>query len=667
MYQTIPTHISKDINTDTIEILKQIKKQSDEISTSEGSIHFFKNLSNPTNLTNPQIIGSQKTSSTNTQSPTFTKKDVRKIKKRNFYKVKSNINLIKNDLFNHQKFPHNLFIKEHTKKIISKKITNDTSEGKGLCKTTKGKVKLEPIWDKLKIKSMTHGRQKDIRINVRKNALVKNFIDSSKRISQIKYNIDIKKEKYQQMKNLKENQIFIINKTEEKISNLQNIVLDDYKSNYIQYLKFLNNTIEKESLNLYDLSKNIIILTNDINKLNKKLSALIETKCHILKWIELQIKLKEKIKTIPKYYFDILEENDNYKVYKFSKKINKSRIFLISNFSSLNTNEDNETLESQNQELTISEPDRERILNYRYNLIFKSPEEFMSQYSKFESLWLENIDKQHDLIKEIDLLKKKFSEFDDSNFADDEKLLLEKLRLNKNIYFQLKYQYETLKGLNKKIIKKVHIGNVHQTKSTLSSPDIYSNIYDEMFNNLNFYNVKTTSIHKKSFSSLNKFSDIMNTNLYKLIIDLFNLVSQNNFLKFDKSNLIKNGNTNKIFEIMNYIESVINLLFEEKYKYLNDPKLKEKYKLVQADITKENKRIKLLKLIKITELKKKMKLNAMNNKGIKRQYFSSRKIDYSLYKKLMIIKNKNSKEKEINKQKEEKYEPNLEDFLYDIK
>ena len=62
-----------------------------------------------------------------------------------------------------------------------------------------------------------------------------------------------------------------------------------------------------------------------------------------------------------------------------------------------------------------------------------------------------------------------------------------------------------------------------------------------------------------------------------------------------------------------------------------------------------------------------MKLNIMNNKGIKRQYFSSRKIDYSLYKKLMIIKNKNSKEKEINKQKEEKYEPNLEDFLYDIK
>ena len=191
-------------------------------------------------------------------------------------------------------------------------------------------------------------------------------------------------------------------------------------------MKFLNNTIEKESLNLYDLSKNIIILTNDINKLNKKLSALIETKCHILKWVELQIKLKEKIKTIPKYYFDILEENDNYKEYNFSKKINKSRIFLISNFSSLNTNEDNETLESQNQELTISEPDRERILNYRYNLIFKSPEEFMSQYSKFESLWLENIDKQHDLIKEIDLLKKKFSEFDDSNFADDEKLLLKK-------------------------------------------------------------------------------------------------------------------------------------------------------------------------------------------------------------------------------------------------
>ena len=34
----------------TLEIFEQIKRQADELSTSEGSIQLFKNLSNPTNF-----------------------------------------------------------------------------------------------------------------------------------------------------------------------------------------------------------------------------------------------------------------------------------------------------------------------------------------------------------------------------------------------------------------------------------------------------------------------------------------------------------------------------------------------------------------------------------------------------------------------------------------
>lgn len=260
MYQTIPTHISKELNTDTLEILNQIKKQTEEISTSEASIHFLKNLSNPTNLTNPQIIGTQKTSITNTQSqsPTFRKKDISKIKKRNFYKAKSNINIIRDDLFNGQKFPNSLFKNNEIKiKVIKKDVINDALDEKAVCKTTKGKVKLEPIWNKLQNISVTQVRNRDIRINVRKNALVKDFIDNSKFISQIKYNINIKKEKLQQMKNIKEAQLSMINKTEEKISHLQNAMINDYNTNYVQYLRYLNNTIEKENQKSSDLHNNI--------------------------------------------------------------------------------------------------------------------------------------------------------------------------------------------------------------------------------------------------------------------------------------------------------------------------------------------------------------------------------------------------------------------------
>ena len=51
-------HVSNDLTA--LEIFEQIKKQTDEMSTSEGSIYLLKNLSNPTNLTNPQIKGNIK-------------------------------------------------------------------------------------------------------------------------------------------------------------------------------------------------------------------------------------------------------------------------------------------------------------------------------------------------------------------------------------------------------------------------------------------------------------------------------------------------------------------------------------------------------------------------------------------------------------------------------
>ena len=51
------SHILK---RDVSDIYEQIKKKAEDLSTSEGSIPLFQNLSNPTNLTNPQIISLRK-------------------------------------------------------------------------------------------------------------------------------------------------------------------------------------------------------------------------------------------------------------------------------------------------------------------------------------------------------------------------------------------------------------------------------------------------------------------------------------------------------------------------------------------------------------------------------------------------------------------------------
>ena len=665
MYSTIPTYNSKELNTDTIEILEQIKKQNEEFST-DGSVQLFKNLSNPTNLTNPQIIGTQRTNVTTTKSPSSScyKKIVPKLKKRKIYRTKTDIDLIRDILFNKQNESKNLIKKEEKNIILKKNNINYFLDEKTSCLTTKGKVKLKPIWEKIKTPKVSLIKQKDIRINITKKALARNFIDDYKMISQIKYNTDIKREKFERMINIKHSQLSSINNTEEKISKLKNIILKDYNKNYVLYLRFLNNNLEKENQISNELLGDSLKIKSEINKLNNKIIKIIERKCTILKWIGFFIQVKEKLKDIPEFYFDILEENDNYNVYNLGDEIFRNTKFIITDFSHLILKKKN--LESQ--QIKISETTREKILKYRYNLIFEEPEEIMDHYTNLQSKWLKEIEQRDNLIKEIDSLKQKISNFEESNFIWDEKRLIEKLKLVKNIYHQLKNQYDLLKSQDRKVIKKICGDELSPKISKINSPDIYDNIYNAMLNNLNFYTVKTNSNKNRINSSFKGAENLINTNLYNLILDLFSTLNQNNFIKFDFSNFIKNSNINPIFEIMNYIELAVNFLFQEKYKYLQDPNLKEKYLTIQTNFSKENKRYKILKLIKLRQFKLNKQIKEMNEKGKRKKYLTKRKIDYSLYKKLNMNKPKKIQERnEETKKEEKKIMPNLEAFLEDLK
>ena len=668
MYSTIPTYNSKELNTDTIEILEQIKKQNEEFST-DGSVQLFKNLSNPTNLTNPQIIGTQRTNVTTTKSPSSScyKKIVPKLKKRKIYRTKTDIDLIRDILFNKQNESKNLIKKEEKNIILKKNNINYFLDEKTSCLTTKGKVKLKPIWEKIKTPKVSLIKQKDIRINITKKALARNFIDDYKMISQIKYNTDIKREKFERMINIKYSQLSSINNTEEKISKLKDIILKDYNKNYVLYLRFLNNNLEKENQISNELLGDSLKIKSEINKLNNKIIKIIERKCTILKWIGFFIQVKEKLKDIPEFYFDILEENDNYNVYNLGDEIFRKTKFIITDFSHLILKKKN--LESQ--QIKISETTREKILKYRYNLIFEEPEEIMDHYTNLQSKWLKEIEQRDNLVKEIDSLKQKISNFEESNFIWDEKRLIEKLKLVKNIYHQLKNQYDLLKSQDRKVIKKICGDELSPKISKINSPDfpdIYDNIYNAMLNNLNFYTVKTNSNKNRINSSFKGAENLINTNLYNLILDLFSTLNQNNFIKFDFSNFIKNININPIFEIMNYIELAANFLFQEKYKYLQDPNLKEKYLTIQANFSKENKRYKILKLIKLRQFKLNKQIKEMNEKGKRKKYLTKRKIDYSLYKKLNMNKPKKIQERnEETKKEEKKAMPNLEEFLEDLK
>jgi hypothetical protein len=177
--------------------------------------------------------------------------------------------------------------------------------------------------------------------------------------------------------------------------------------------------------------------------------------------------VKEKLKDIPEFYFDILEENDNYNVYNLGDEIFRKTKFIITDFSHLILKKKN--LESQ--QIKISETTREKILKYRYNLIFEEPEEIMDHYTNLQSKWLKEIEQRDNLVKEIDSLKQKMNNFEESNFIWDEKRLIEKLKLVKNIYHQLKNQYDLLKSQDRKVIKKICGDELSPKISKINSPD----------------------------------------------------------------------------------------------------------------------------------------------------------------------------------------------------
>ena len=107
------------LRKDASDILEQIKKKAEDISTSEGSIPFFQNLSNPTNLTNPQIISFRKIKSINNYKGESQERSTyvtnRKLKTRNVLKkikkVKSEISILRDEFL----------ISDQIKKILSKK------------------------------------------------------------------------------------------------------------------------------------------------------------------------------------------------------------------------------------------------------------------------------------------------------------------------------------------------------------------------------------------------------------------------------------------------------------------------------------------------------------------------------------------------------------------
>ena len=667
-------------NTD---IFEQIKNQSDEIKTcsDSSSIKLIGNLSNPTNLTNPQIIKNRKRkynkdyikegNSLNSQilqkirsnnkflskrvlsSETIAKSRSQiTINNQNASSFNNNISQIVNNINNIDS------LNSHKNKKILKKIEKRTnykninlgnlcnaltqrnqrkinnpfySSRNDLPTSNSVEQKNESILEMIKYSKCILPYTKYTKVDEIKPHKKIDVLKDLYRIKILQNNTKYQKIKYKDLLSKKDLYIKSLDKTIERLKTSKINIVNIYNKNFVLYLAFLRRQLDKENMLNYNLlnEKNAKIFENQ--KILNKINRLKKEEYELLKWLYLQIQLKEKIIKIPDYYYYILEDK---------KTLNQ-----------INENRNNK----------ITQKEYNRVLEYKGKLlldyvqfvkIYEAMEEkAIKAFIKNSSSHKNNINVKNELENENE--NKDIPQLTQEGKNLESKFLFQKLQIIKSRNIELKKQLEKLKISKKKVNVKSPKKNDNKTQSKNIS-NMTNKLLFYMNSNYNNININVTN---------NKYYKKDKPLLFKLILLLYELISQNKFKKMDKFDIDQmNYNISDetiMLYILEYSESIVNLLLAEKKYYYSDNILKEKYKKIEEKNEKNMKREKFLIQVKMEEKKNIEKNNKITEKMNKIHFKHYRKIDYDYFRKEL---NKKKKKSLKNVESETKFE----DFFYDL-
>lgn len=635
------------------DILEQIKKKSEEISTSDASTKLLQNLSNPTNLTNPQIINqlnrNDKLPSIKKNKLTFSNDYIRNFPKKSKSELSMNSN--KSQFSTIDPFDLDIYHKlvekaeleilsnknkeASRKKIILEKIDQNLINDKQLLKFNWNNKNIKPpkkcfsqnqliipeeeedIWEKVKNMKLSSGsRVKDKKTNFVKFIPKNDYIGKTNLIKLLKFNNNNKNERYHQYLSVSNAQIKSTDDTIKKLQKSKDFLEKKYNDQYILYLKFLRETLEKEKGVKIELMNETNKRLFEVNKLQKYITKMTNVKDNLIRWLYLQIQVKEQLPKIPEYYKYIIEED-------------------------ISLDEVNKRGEGK---YNISYNEYMRIKNYRGKNIYNNPNTLIKKIETFEDILLSKLNNNLDKIDNDKKFKEEFEEikriFNVHSNEDNQKL--------KNLIYDLKNVKKRNIELQNELIK------VKKEKNFVRR-------------NKNKEIIKRLKLLFNHFSNDEIFKVIQKNNkptLYYLILSLYHIVTFHNFKQLEnikiKLDLYK-PDEKLILEVLEYAENVLNLLISNKKYYYSNPKLKQRYLETKEEIdrkTKIEKMILHMRMQKDQENEKKIKLMEKINK----KYFKpSRKIDYDYYRKDMSKKNGT-----IMMQKSIKQETRFEDFLHDI-
>ena len=469
---------------------------------------------------------------------------------------------------------------------------------------------------------------KNLQFNPTKEGF-RDYIEKSRNYDLINYSTKVKKERAVRLEEIYKNKIQFYKDTYNSLNKFKKL-LTKFLLKTSEYLKFLYIKIQKEKHKNSNLVNEIRNCKNDIENINIKMKRMEYEKSNIIRWLYLQIQLKEKKLVLPNFYKVIFESGDligqnKHKIKQTGQNIakkekSKKKTLLVNYFKNFI---DDEFLKGSNKEINLNEnniidlngtiislEEYEKIKSYKLQLIYKTPEQFNDALLNIEKNNLKLINYHDNLRDQLFILKKKFN-----------KVKEEKNNIENYINNKLKHKENELNSIKS-------IANINSRNDILSERK-------ENNNTLAIYN-KVLDIYKSckliDNSEKNTTMKNMKTTLEEEIIIMLRYIET-------KTDKLINKINSKIRNDMDGKVSIKEFIFHIKY-----------------EIDREHKNENALKQKKLQREKYRKIYESIEERNNKIYFLPKKKLDLS--------KMKTKKSKKIEIKIENKKENYLEDFLY---
>ena len=357
------------------------------------------------------------------------------------------------------------------------------------------------------------------------------------------------------------------------IKKSEKLLNDKFISKLNDYLRFIYSQIETEKNKEIYLINKIFAYKNEIKQINYIIKKKLLEKNLFLKWIYFQIKVKEKILSIPSHYKDIIE-NKKEKIIKRDKVPNKMT----------------------------------RLTTRPHSKSFKK---FNFEGFNRKSFKIKRMMNQSN--KDLTVYKGLSNNFEKEKGINDEEVMKIKSYLKEPIFDSVKELEDSLEFFENEIIFKTQI--YYNLKSQIFAEQKYYNKYkNELIKNKNTYE----KLMKLKNKQLEDIKEITNNQRKENLGIILNAESSKNNIK--KQNKIKKYKENLLL-----IKDA--LLTEIKYYKKHDAYKREIIKKMKSEIDKNRKFEKTMEQ-KLKEKEKSIKLlNKIEEKNNKLYFISYRKVD----------------------------------------